>query len=316
MKLSNKVIFAIVSALAMTMLTGCYENCKIAKPFNTRDLSNWSLVGDPAKSKWTVGTPEMIKENNKMLAAKPGTGAMVNLAAEHGDSVDIYSNEKYGDSHIELELMVPKGSNSGIYVMGEYEIQVLDSFGVTEMKASDMGAIYGAAVPKLNASKAPGTWQKYVIDWQAPKFDAEGKKTANAKFIKIELNGRILHENLEMPAPTPGGLTRKEAPTGPIMFQGNHGPVAYKNITVCPLNCDKKANCPKKACPKKAKPACDKAKAACPKKAAACEKAKADCEKAKPACEIKTPCPEKPKASCEIKPPCDKAEASDPATEK
>ena len=268
MKLSNKVILAIVSALAVTMLTGCCENCKtVKKPFNNKDLSNWSLVGDAAKSKWTVGTPEMIKENNKMLAAKPGTDAMINLASEHGDSVNIYSNEKYGDSRIELELMVPKGSNSGIYVMGEYEIQVLDSFGVKEMKASDMGAIYGAAVPKLNASKAPGIWQKYVIDWQAPKFDAEGKKTANAKFIKIELNGQILHENLEMPAPTPGGLTGKEAPTGPIMFQGDHGPVAYKNITICPLNC------PKKAC---------------------CKKAKATCDKTKPACEAKTACPAKP----------------------
>jgi len=259
MKLSNTVILAIVSALAVTMLTGCYEDCKtVKKPFNKKDLSNWSLRGDAAKSKWTVGTPEMIKENNKRLAAKWGTEAMINLAAEHGDSVDIYSNEKYGDCHIELELMVPKSSNSGIYVMGEYDIQVLDSFGVTEMKASDMGAIYGAAVPKLNASKAPGTWQKYVIDWQAPKFDAEGKKIANAKFIKVELNGQTLHKDLEMPGPTPGGVTGKEATTGPIMFQGNHGPVAYKNIIICPLNCDKKANCPKKTnCPKQTK-SCDK----------------------------------------------------------
>ncbi len=247
MKLINLAVFATASALAMTMLTGCTGNCKVAKPFNGKDLSNWSLNGDAAKSKWTVGTPEMVKENNARLAAKPSNEAMVNLAAEHGDSVDIYSNEKFGDCHIELELMVPKGSNSGIYVMGEYEIQVLDSFGVTEMQASDMGAIYGAAVPKLNASKAPGQWQKYVIDWQAPKFDEAGNKIANAKFIKVELNGQILHKDLEMSGPTPGGVTGKEAATGPLMFQGNHGPVAYKNITICPLPCPAKANCPKKA---------------------------------------------------------------------
>ncbi len=259
MKLSNTVIPAIVTALAMTMLTGCYENCKtVKKPFNNKDLSNWSFKGNPAKSKWTVGTPEMVKQNNKRLASGLGNEAMVNLAAEHGDSLDIYSNAKFGDSHIELEVMVPKGSNSGIYVMGEYEIQILDSFGVKKMKASDMGAIYGAAVPKLNASKAPGTWQKYVIDWQAPKFDETGKKIANAKFIKIELNGQILHKDLEMPGPTPGGVTGKEAPTGPIMFQGNHGPVAYKNIVICPLNCQTKANCSKKDSCKKQTKCCDK----------------------------------------------------------
>lgn len=248
MKKLNFVILAMAIALMTTTLMGCCEKCKtVKKPFNKTDLSNWSVQGDPAKSKWTVGTPEMIKENNKRLAAKPGKEAMVNLAAEHGDSINIYSNDKFGDCHIELEVMVPKGSNSGIYVMGEYEIQILDSFGVTEMKSSDMGAIYGAAVPKLNASKAPGTWQKYAIDWQAPKFDSKGEKTANAKFLRIELNGQTLHKDLEMPAPTPGGLTGKEAPTGPIMFQGDHGPVAYKNIIICPLNCNKKANCPEKA---------------------------------------------------------------------
>jgi len=148
--------------------------------------------------------------------------------------------------------------------VGEYEIQILDSFGVKKMKASDMGAIYGAAVPKLNASKAPGTWQKYVIDWQAPEFDEAGKKIANAKFIKIELNGQTLHKDLEMPGPTPGGVTGKEVPKGPIMFQGNHGPVAYKNIMICPLNCQTKANCPKKTnCSKKQK--CEKQTKSCNK---------------------------------------------------
>jgi hypothetical protein len=63
----------------------------------------------------------------------------------------------------------------------------------------------------VNASKAPGEWQKFSIDFRAPKFDADGKKTANAKFVKIELNGQIIHENVEMKGPTPGGLTGKEA---------------------------------------------------------------------------------------------------------
>jgi hypothetical protein len=125
---------------------------------------------------------------------------------------------------------------SGIYVMGEYEVQVLDSFGKADNKIGlgDMGAIYGGHKPPLNASKAPGQWQQYVIEWQAPKFK-NGKKVGNAKFIKVELNGKVLHENLEMPKNTPGGIAGQEKREGPLMFQGNHGPVAYRNIIVKPF---------------------------------------------------------------------------------
>jgi hypothetical protein len=120
--------------------------------------------------------------------------------------------------------------------MGEYEIQVLDSWGRTKMGSGDMGAIYSASPPAINACKKPGEWQKYIIEVQAPKFDAGGKKTENAKLLKVELNGQVLHENVVMTGPTPGGVTGKEAPTGPLMFQGNHGPVAYRNIILKPLS--------------------------------------------------------------------------------
>ena len=205
---------------------------EVIEPFNGKDLENWVLKGDEKKSKWVVGEPAMSAENPKQLLAEPGSGAMVNLAAKHGDSLDIYTEEKFGDCRIELELMVPKGSNSGIYVMGAYEIQVLDSYGKEKMGPGDMGAIYGAAPPPLNACRPPGTWQKYEIEFRAPRFDVGGKKTANAKFLKIELNGQLLHENLELPGPTPGGVTQQEAHTGPLMFQGNHGPVAYRRIRI------------------------------------------------------------------------------------
>jgi len=119
--------------------------------------------------------------------------------------------------------------------MGEYEVQVLDSFGKEKLGGGDMGAIYGAAPPRTNACKKPGEWQKYVIEFQAPAFDAAGKKTANAKFISVKLNGETLHENVEMKGPTPAGVTGKEAATGPIMFQGDHGPVAFRNIVITPL---------------------------------------------------------------------------------
>jgi hypothetical protein len=203
--------------------------------FDGRDLDNWQLQGGKEKSKWVVGKAKVSAQDPKQLVAEKGQGEMINLPTKHGDSLDIFSGEKFGDCRIELQLMVPQGSNSGVYVMGEYEIQVLDSWGREKMGPGDMGAIYGASPPPVNASRKPGEWQKYVIEWQAPRFDAAGSKTQNAKFLKVELNGQVLHENLEMKQQTPGGVIGKEAPTGPLMFQGNHGPVAFRNIIVTPL---------------------------------------------------------------------------------
>ncbi len=201
-----------------------------AEPFNGTSLDAWKTKGN--KTKWVVGEPKMSTANNKLLESAGDKGALINLAADHGDSVDIFSEAKFGDCRIELEVMVPKGSNSGIYVMGEYEIQVLDSYGKTQMGMGDMGAIYGAAPPRVNACKAPGEWQKYVIDFKAPRFDENGQKIGNAVFTRVELNGKVIQENAEMKGPTPGGLTGKEAPKGPLMFQGDHGPVAYRNIRI------------------------------------------------------------------------------------
>src|SRR5262249_999003 len=100
--------------------------------------------------------------------------------------------------------------------------------------AGDLGGIYNNAAPKSNASKKPGEWQKFVIEFQAPGFEGE-KKTVNAKFIKVTLNDQVIHENVEMTkGVTPGGLTGKEAATGPLMFQGDHGPVSFRNIKVIP----------------------------------------------------------------------------------
>jgi hypothetical protein len=203
--------------------------------FNGKDLDGWMFHGDRQMSKWVVGTAAMSPDDPKLLVAEKGQGEMINVVSHHGESLDIYSKEKFGDCRIELQVMVPNGSNSGIYVMGEYEIQVLDSYGRTKMGPGDMGAIYGASPPPVNACKKPGEWQRYVIEFQAPRFDAGGKKTQNAKFIKVELNGQALHENLVMEKETPGGVTGHEVPAGPLMFQGNHGPVAFRNIVVQPV---------------------------------------------------------------------------------
>jgi hypothetical protein len=115
--------------------------------------------------------------------------------------------------------------------MGNYEVQILDSWGREKVGPGDIGGLYGAAAPKLNASKAPGEWQKFVIEFQAPRF-RDGKKVANAVFKKVTLNGQVIHENVEMQNVTGGNLGRGERPQGPLMFQGNHGAVSYRNLCI------------------------------------------------------------------------------------
>lgn len=207
----------------------------VMRPFNGKDLDNWHAKSNGKENLWKVGQAQMNPDNPKHLVLKEGGGEMVNLAPDHGKSQDLYSECKHGDALIELELMVPKNSNSGVYVQGEYEVQVLDSYGKENMGMGDMGAIYGATPPKVNACKEPGQWQKYEIYFHAPKFDANGNKIKNAFFDKIILNGKVIQEKTEMAKNTPGGVDGKEKPLGPLMFQGNHGPVAYRNIEIKPL---------------------------------------------------------------------------------
>ena len=224
----------------MTLLAGglaLAADPKPVEPFNGKDLSGWKLKGnDEKKSNWR---PAVVIVGDKapaeFITPKVSGDTPMQLVNMKGGGVDILTEEKFGDCTIELEFMVPKGSNSGVYVMGEYEVQVFDSHGKADkdLTEGDLGAIYSAAKPKKNVSKKPGEWQTFKIEFVAPKFDGD-KRTAPAKFVKVTLNGEVLHENVEMKGPTPGGLTGKEAATGPLMFQGDHGPVAFKNIKVTP----------------------------------------------------------------------------------
>jgi hypothetical protein len=214
------------------------------KPFNGKNLDGWTLANSKAENAWKVGTVTLDSNNpSHLIFAEPQKGnvtALVNTVPGNWGQlnprpgVDIYTDEKFGDCTVKLELLLTKGSNSGVYLLGEYEVQVADSFGKPDDKLGqgDMGAIYSANAPKTNAATEPGTWQKYEIEFVSPKFDAEGKKTDNALFKKITLNGKVVQENVEVKAPTGGGITMKEAATGPLMLQGNHGPVAYRNIEI------------------------------------------------------------------------------------
>lgn len=206
--------------------------------FDGKSLAGWSAKEPVARSKWTVAAAQMdAKDPARLVLAAPGAseGVLVNDAqpkpTKETRGVDLFTERKFGDCTIELEFMVPQGSNSGVYVMGEYEIQIKDSHGEENLTYQGLGAIYKVATARVNAARQPGQWQSMRIEFVAPRFDGE-KKVANGRFVKIVLNGQMIHENVELTDVTPGGLTKKEAPVGPLMFQGDHGPVAYRNIRV------------------------------------------------------------------------------------
>lgn len=197
-------------------------------PFNGKDLTGWKAK-HPDKGKWVVGTATLDERfPDKFKVVEKGS-ELINFQP----ASDLVTEAKYGDCTVELEFMIPRGSNSGVYLMGEYEVQIYDTFEKKgkDAKPGDMAGIYTFAAPTVFADKGPGQWQKFVIDFQAPKFDGS-KKTANAKFLKVTFNDKVIHENVECDKVTPGGLTGKEMAEGSLMFQGDHGQVAFRKIKV------------------------------------------------------------------------------------
>jgi len=202
--------------------------------FNGKDLKGWTFRGgDKAakKSKWSVvGRAFLDPDMPARLFGAPGDGVLLN--GDDGRGVDLLSEVEHGDCELHVEFNVAKGSNSGVYFQGQYEVQILDSFGRkdAELKYGDCGGIYNTRAPSTNASKAPGEWQSFDVIFQAPRFDSAGKKTANANFVKVMHNGKVIHENVEVKGPTTAALGGAEKPEGPLMLQGDHGPVAFRNI--------------------------------------------------------------------------------------
>src|SRR5207248_2323948 len=111
------------------------------EPFNGKDLTGWKLKGDAKRSKWVVGKATLGAKNARTLDVEREGKELINA----GSGVDISTEEKFGDCVVELEFMVPQGSNSGVYLMGEYEVQVFDSFGRKKLGQGDLGAIYSAS---------------------------------------------------------------------------------------------------------------------------------------------------------------------------
>jgi hypothetical protein len=205
------------------------------------DFSAWRNPGD-----WQiVGQAIMSPENEKSIATRPGTGIIVN--GPKGNTVDLLSRAEFVDVRAHIEFMLPRGSNSGVYFMGRYEIQILDTYGVERPTYDACGGIYQrwdpkrtphgyeGRPPRVNAALPAGQWQSFDVIFRAPRFDRSGRKIANARFDKVIHNGILVHQNVEVTGPTRASAYKDEKPTGPLMLQGNHGPIAYRNIWIVPL---------------------------------------------------------------------------------
>ncbi len=191
---------------------------------------NWSLaseVNSDRHARWS-------------LEAVPGTGVLANRpdAVARGN---LFTAWEHGDLELRLEFLMPKGSNSGIYLQGRYEVQLLDSWHNQRPTFSDVGGLYerwdeassqgyDGRAPRHNAARAPSLWQELHIMFRAPRFDAAGRKLQDARFVRVALNGLLIHENIDVSGPTRASAFEDERPLGPIMIQGDHGPVAFRNI--------------------------------------------------------------------------------------
>jgi hypothetical protein len=212
------------------------------------------LIGDHGLGAWRQPAGDWIvgsgarpdpKRPGK-LAAMPGQGTLVNGAT--GKSRNLVTKQDFTDLEAHFEFLIPKGSNSGVKFQGLYEIQIIDSFGIAKPTASHCGGIYPRAEllpryhyldqgtpPRINAARPAGEWQTLDVTFRAPRFGPDGKKIKDARFEKVVLNGQVIHQDVELKTPTGHAWRLKEVARGPILLQGDHGPVAFRNIRVRPL---------------------------------------------------------------------------------
>lgn len=188
--------------------------------FDGKDLSQWVKCGTDQPATWKI---------------KDGY-------AETQDA-DICTKAQFGDCQLHVEFWLPlmadktgeSRANSGVFFKGfTYEIQVLDSYGRDKFGAGDCGAIYSLVPPLVIANRPPETWQKYDIIFHQPKWDAAGKKIANAR-VTVLLNGVLVQDNTDITAVTPNHGAAEPKGPGPIELQFHHCPIRYRNVWVRPL---------------------------------------------------------------------------------
>lgn len=177
------------------------------------------LNGD--KVQWTV-------EENQLIV-KPGTG-------------NIHTKEHFGDLQLHIEWRTPpedkdkegqKSGNSGIYIMGKYEVQVLNSYQNTTYPDGQAGAVYKQHPPMVNASRAPGEWQTYDIVFKAPRYNQDGME-AEPGHITVFHNGILIQYHAEIQGPTIAFNKNlpENATKGPLMLQDHYNKVSYRNIWI------------------------------------------------------------------------------------
>ncbi|WP_020604238.1 3-keto-disaccharide hydrolase [Spirosoma spitsbergense] len=215
-------------------------------PGTAIQLNDLSAFVSPTPNWRIVGSVRADLNKANTLTTGKGTGVLANVPADasFGQKYNLLTNVQHGDIDLELEYMMAAQSNSGIYLQGRYEVQLFDSWNVRRPKTVDNGSIYERWDEKRpdgqkgyeghparqNASRAPGLWQHVKISFQAPRFNAGGQKTENARMIRVELNGVVIHENVDLTGPTRSAAFEDEKPLGPLMLQGDHGAVAFRNI--------------------------------------------------------------------------------------
>ena len=186
--------------------------------FDGKSLDNWTKTDGKTAAHWKLvdgGAMEVVKGGN------------------------IITKEKFdGSFKLHVEFRVPympeaKGQargNSGVYVQGRYEVQVLDSYAL-DSKDDDCGAIYKVSKPKVNACKAPTVWQSYDIEFTAPKYD--GDKKVEPAVMTVYQNGVLIQDQVKINVDnTTAGLGGKPSTPGPIMLQDHGNPVQFRNIWI------------------------------------------------------------------------------------
>jgi len=163
-----------------------------------KDLSGWHMRRPDQPNNWVVKD-----------------GVLENTAV----GSDIISDAEFGDFEMHIEYNFPKDSNSGIYLRGRYELQILDSLGKTYSYPAENGALYGQKRPDVEATKPAGEWQ--IMD-----------VTLKGMTLNVTLNGKKIHTDVLIKGPTGGQIANDNAPRGPLMLQGDHGPVKFRNIRI------------------------------------------------------------------------------------
>ncbi len=191
---------------------------------------SWMAVRAPGlirsrKPEW--GAPIKLFDGASLSGWRPRTsGKATNWVARNGEMVslrsgsDLMTEGKFTDFKLHIEFRYPKGSNSGVYLRGRYEAQIEDDFGV-KPESHIMGGIYGFLQPRINAAKPAGEWQSYDL-------------TLVGRTVTVILNGETVIDRQEIPGMTGGALDNDEAAPGPILLQGDHGPIDFRNIVLTP----------------------------------------------------------------------------------